>query len=87
MAYLFREGQAAKVGTQFLYSKTSSHLVAAVLAAALRRAGGDHPGSVVDYVRCRRQRGRGLGVDEQVEAVPLVQSLFVTPHWDGPLRE
>jgi hypothetical protein len=38
VAYLLREGQAAKVGTQFLYSKTSSHLVAAVLAAALRRA-------------------------------------------------
>ena len=49
--YLLVKGQAADAGTQFLYSKTSSHLVAAALATALQRADGDHPRSVLDYAR------------------------------------
>ena len=87
MAYVLREGQAAKVGTQFLYSKTSSHLVAAVLAAALRRAGGDHPGSVVDYVRSHRQRGRGCASTSRSKPFLSSNRPFVTPHWDGSLQE
>ena len=41
----------ADAGTEFSYSNTSSHLVAAVLAAAFQRADGDHPRSVLDYAR------------------------------------
>jgi CubicO group peptidase (beta-lactamase class C family) len=38
-------------GKVFLYSDPSAHLVAAVLAAALERADGDRPRTVVDYAR------------------------------------
>jgi CubicO group peptidase (beta-lactamase class C family) len=63
VAYLLMEGQAAEAGTQFLYSNTSSHLVAAVLAAALRRAEGDHPRSVVDYAREKLFDPLGIDTD------------------------
>lgn len=51
--YMLREAHTAKAGDQFLYSNVSSHLVAAVLAAALDRTGGGHPRSVLDYARER----------------------------------
>jgi CubicO group peptidase (beta-lactamase class C family) len=71
VAYLLREGQAAEAGTQFLYSNTSSHLVAAVLAAALRRAEGDHPRSVVDYAREKLFDPLGIDTDPAfVEPLP-----------------
>ena len=53
VAYFLEEGQEVAAGTQFLYSNTSSHLVAAVLATALRRTAGDHPRSVLEYARAR----------------------------------
>jgi CubicO group peptidase (beta-lactamase class C family) len=53
VAYFLKEGQEVPAGTQFLYSNTSSHLVAAVLASALRRSKGDHPRSVFEYARAR----------------------------------
>jgi CubicO group peptidase (beta-lactamase class C family) len=71
VAYLLREGQAAEAGTQFLYSNTSSHLVAAVLAAALRRAEGDHPRSLVDYAREKLFDPLGIDTDPAfVEPLP-----------------
>jgi CubicO group peptidase (beta-lactamase class C family) len=38
-------------GTTFWYSDISAHLVAAVLAAALERADGDRPRTILDYAR------------------------------------
>ena len=38
-------------GTAFWYSDPSAHLVAAVLAAALERADGDRPRTILDYAR------------------------------------
>ena len=38
-------------GTTFWYSDASAHLVAAVLAAALERADGDRPRTILDYAR------------------------------------
>jgi CubicO group peptidase (beta-lactamase class C family) len=38
-------------GTTFWYSDVSAHLVAAVLAAALERADGDRPRTILDYAR------------------------------------
>jgi CubicO group peptidase (beta-lactamase class C family) len=38
-------------GTAFWYSNPSAHLVAAVLAAALERADGDRPRTILDYAR------------------------------------
>ena len=38
-------------GTGFLYSEPSAHVVAAVLAAALERADGNRPRTVLDYAR------------------------------------
>jgi CubicO group peptidase (beta-lactamase class C family) len=38
-------------GTTFWYSNPSAHLAAAVLAAALQRADGDRPRTVLDYAR------------------------------------
>jgi CubicO group peptidase (beta-lactamase class C family) len=37
----------------FAYSDISAHLVVAVLASALERAGGDQPGTVLDYARAK----------------------------------
>jgi CubicO group peptidase (beta-lactamase class C family) len=71
VAYLLREGQAAEAGTQFLYSNTSAHLVAAVLAAAIRRADGDHPRSVVNYAREKLFDPLGVDTDPAfVEPLP-----------------
>jgi CubicO group peptidase (beta-lactamase class C family) len=38
-------------GTAFWYSDPSAHLAAAVLAAALKRADGDQPRTILDYAR------------------------------------
>ena len=43
--------QEFEPGTIFWYSDTSAHLAAAVLAAALIRADGDRPRTVLDYAR------------------------------------
>ena len=51
VTYLLKYEQVAEAGSQFMYSNTSSHLVAAVLAAALQRAKGDHPRSILGYAR------------------------------------
>ena len=40
-------------GTAFSYSNPSAHLAAAVLAAALERADGDRPRTVLDYARAK----------------------------------
>jgi CubicO group peptidase (beta-lactamase class C family) len=50
-------------GTQFLYSNLSSHLVAAVLATALRRSEGDHPRSLPEYARVRLFEPLGIDTD------------------------
>jgi CubicO group peptidase (beta-lactamase class C family) len=51
--YLLRECHTAELQGAFVYSNVSSHLVSAVLAAALQRADGDDPRSVLDYARER----------------------------------
>jgi CubicO group peptidase (beta-lactamase class C family) len=53
VTFLLKQGQEVPAGTQFLYSNTSSHLVAAVLDRALRHSKGDHPRSVFQYARAR----------------------------------
>ena len=42
-----------KPGQNFLYSDTSAHLVAAVLAAALERVDGERPRTVLEYARAK----------------------------------
>ncbi len=49
--FVLRECHSAELQGQFVYSNASSHLVSAVLAAALQRADGDDPRSVLDYAR------------------------------------
>jgi CubicO group peptidase (beta-lactamase class C family) len=51
VGYLLDNGHSEDLRGQFLYSNISSHLVAAVLASALRHADGDAPRSVLDYAR------------------------------------
>ena len=48
---LLERRQDFEPGTVFWYSDVSAHLVAAVLAAALERADGDRPRTVLDYAR------------------------------------
>ena len=48
---LLRQRKDFEPGKAFWYSDTSAHLVAAVLAAALERADGNHPRTVLDYAR------------------------------------
>ena len=43
--------RSTRRGSAFWYSNPSAHLVAAVLAAALERAAGDPPRTVLDYAR------------------------------------
>jgi CubicO group peptidase (beta-lactamase class C family) len=50
---LLERGLLLKPGQNFLYSNTSTHLVAAVLAAALERVDGDHPRTVLEYARAK----------------------------------
>jgi CubicO group peptidase (beta-lactamase class C family) len=70
VAFFLELGQEVPAGTQFLYSNASSHLVAAVLARALRRAEGDHPRSVLEYARA--------GLFEPLE-------IDTDPAWTEPL--
>jgi CubicO group peptidase (beta-lactamase class C family) len=63
VAYLLKQGQEVPAGTKFLYSNTSSHLVAAVLASALRRSKGDHPRSLFEYARARLFEPLGIDTD------------------------
>ena len=48
---LLERRQEFEPGTVFWYSDASAHLVTAVLAAALERADGKHPRTVLDYAR------------------------------------
>ena len=48
---LLERRQEFEPGKVFWYSDVSAHLVAAVLAAALERADGDRPRTVLDYAR------------------------------------
>ena len=48
---LLERGSLQDPGKTFLYSNISADLVVAVLAAALKRADGTHPRSVLDYAR------------------------------------
>ena len=63
VALALKEGLEVPAGTQFLYSNTSSHLVAAVLATALRRTEGDHPRSLFEYARVRLFEPLGIDTD------------------------
>jgi CubicO group peptidase (beta-lactamase class C family) len=49
--FLLRRRQEFEPGEIFWYSDVSAHLVAAVLAAALERADGDQPRTVLEYAR------------------------------------
>lgn len=49
--HLLSDCHSADLQGQFRYSNVSSHLVSAVLAAALQRADGNDPRSVLDYAR------------------------------------
>lgn len=51
VAYLLKRCHSGDVDSEFVYSNVGSHLVAAVLAAALQRADGRSPRSVLDYAR------------------------------------
>ena len=48
---LLKRRQVLEPGKVFWYSDASAHLVSAVLAAALERADGDRPRTVLDYAR------------------------------------
>jgi CubicO group peptidase (beta-lactamase class C family) len=50
---LLARRQEIAPGRTFSYTDASAHLTAAVLASALERAGGDHPGTVLAYARER----------------------------------
>jgi CubicO group peptidase (beta-lactamase class C family) len=50
---LLERGLLLKPGQNFLYSDTSAHLVAAVLAAALERVDGERPRTVLEYARAK----------------------------------
>jgi CubicO group peptidase (beta-lactamase class C family) len=63
VTFILKKGQQAPADTQFLYSNSSSHLVAAVLDSALRRSKGDHPRSVFEYARTRLFEPLGIDTD------------------------
>ena len=50
---LLERRQEIEPGKIFAYSDADAHVASAVLAAALERAGGDHPRTVLDYARER----------------------------------
>jgi Beta-lactamase len=82
VAYLLRERQVAVGRTQFLYSNTSSHLLAAAFgrrpSTRWRRPSTPSTG----LCAVSKAAGRWLRVDEQVEAVPPLQSTLC----DTPLE-
>jgi CubicO group peptidase (beta-lactamase class C family) len=49
VAFILKRGLASPPGEAFAYSSSASHLVTAVLAAALERVDGVKPRSVLDY--------------------------------------
>jgi CubicO group peptidase (beta-lactamase class C family) len=51
VAYILTKGQVVPAGSEFRYSNLSAHLVAAILATAIKRADGNNPRSVLDYAR------------------------------------
>lgn len=53
VTFILRRGLATRPGESFGYSSSASHLVTAVLAAALARADGADPRSVLDYAEAK----------------------------------
>jgi CubicO group peptidase (beta-lactamase class C family) len=77
---LLRQRKDFEPGKAFWYSDTSAHLVAAVLAAALERADGNHPRTVLDYARQKLFNPLGISTHPSFsQALPdLFAPEFVT---------
>ena len=77
---LLERRQEFEPGKVFHYSDVSTHLVAAVLAAALERADGDRPRAVLDYAREKLFDPLGISTRQAFsEALPdLFATEFVT---------
>ena len=77
---LLERRQEFEPGKVFHYSDVSAHLVAAVLAAALERADGDRPRTVLDYAREKLFDPLGISTRQAFsEALPdLFATEFVT---------
>jgi len=78
---LLERRQDFEPGKAFWYSDVSAHLVAAVLAAALERADGDRPRTVLDYAREKLFDPLGISTDPAFsEALPdpFITAEFVT---------
>ena len=61
VTYILKRGLATSPGDTFAYSNSSSHLVSAILAEALRQADGSTPRTVLDYAT--EKLFKPLGVD------------------------
>ena len=88
---LLRQRKDFEPGKAFWYSDTSAHLVAAVLAAALERADGNHPRTVLDYARQKLFNPLGISTHpSSSQALPdLFAAEFVTAGlgwWHRPQR-
>jgi CubicO group peptidase (beta-lactamase class C family) len=78
---LLERRQDFEPGKVFWYSDVSAHLVAAVLAAALERADGDRPRTVLDYAREKLFDPLGISTHPAFSGAlpdPFVTTEFVT---------
>ena len=78
---LLERRQDFEPGKTFWYSDVSAHLVAAVLAAALERADGDRPRTVLDYAREKLFEPLGISTRpgfSQTLPDPFLTTEFVT---------
>ncbi|HJY46705.1 MAG TPA: serine hydrolase [Propionibacteriaceae bacterium] len=78
---LLERRQNFEPGTVFWYSDVSAHLVAAVLTAALERADGDRPRTVLDYARQKLFDPLGISSSpafSQALPDPFLTTEFVT---------
>ena len=78
---LLKRRQELEPGSVFWYSDVSAHLVAAVLAAALERADGDRPRTVLDYARAQLFDPLGISTSpafSQPLPDPFLTTDFVT---------
>ena len=78
---LLERRQEFEPGKVFWYSDVSAHLVAAVLAAALERADGDRPRTVLDYAREKLFDPLGISTSpaySQALPDPFLTTEFVT---------
>jgi CubicO group peptidase (beta-lactamase class C family) len=73
---LLERRQEFEPGKVFYYSDVSAHLVAAVLAAALERADGDRPRTVLDYAR--KKLFDPLGISTRPTFSRALPDLFAT---------